>query len=236
MKISEIIYRIQSLYSKGVPSDDNRLSNRQVYNKLLTVRARLISQENKKKQRVSRWNYQTISCLELIEVSGHECPCLPPVGCNILRSKYQLPKPLTGLDKHLIESVTTVDRSIKLIEVVPTAVKYQGGNKYTSQAINYYIHNNYLYVTTPTKIRLLTLVGLFEDPIEVEKFVNYCKERNCVDCNNNQAECIDYLEEFFPIDNDMIDTLIELSLQELIGVFQKGVNDIYNDSREVNTQ
>lgn len=232
MKIEELIYRVQSLYSKGVPSDDSRLSNRLIYNKLLTVRSRLISAENKKKQRISRWNYQTISCLELIEVAGHDCPCLPPVGCNVLRSKYKLPKPINGLNGHIIESVMTVDRSIKLSETTPTAVKYQSGNKYTNNSLTYYIHNDYLYINTPTKIRLLTLTGLFEDPIEVEKFTNYCKEIDCKDCD--KTDCIDYLSQEFPIENDMIDALIELSLQELIQIFRQGNNDMYNDSRESN--
>ena len=75
MKIGEIVQRVQSLYSKGVHSDDSRLSARHIYNKLLTVRARLISQEAKKKQKISQWNYQTISCIELIKVPAHECPC-----------------------------------------------------------------------------------------------------------------------------------------------------------------
>ena len=97
MKIGEIVQRVQSLYSKGVHSDDSRLSARHIYNKLLTVRARLISQEAKKKQKISQWNYQTISCIELIKVPAHECPCLPPIGCDMLRSKYKLPKPLSGL-------------------------------------------------------------------------------------------------------------------------------------------
>ena len=33
MKIGEIVTRVQSLYSKGVASDDSRLSNRLIYNK-----------------------------------------------------------------------------------------------------------------------------------------------------------------------------------------------------------
>ena len=74
MKIGEIVTRIQSLYSKGVASDDSRLSNRLIYNKMLTVRSRLVVEQAKKKQRISRWNYQTISCIELIEVSTADLP------------------------------------------------------------------------------------------------------------------------------------------------------------------
>src|SRR5690606_20582736 len=117
MTTGEIIQRIQSLYSKGVNSDDSRLSNRHIYNKLLTVRSRIISQEAKKKQRISSWNYQTIPCIELIKVEAHNCPCIPPLGCQILRSRYPLPKPLSGLSGELIKNVTSIDRTIKIDEI-----------------------------------------------------------------------------------------------------------------------
>ena len=48
MEVGKIVQRIQSLYSKGVESDDTRLMSRHIYNKLLTVRARLISQDAKR--------------------------------------------------------------------------------------------------------------------------------------------------------------------------------------------
>lgn len=229
MKVEDLVFRIQALYSQGVQSDDSRLSNRLIYNKLLTVRSKLISQEVKKKQRLSRWNYQNIPCIELIEVPAHECPCLPPVGCNVLRSKYKLPKPISGLNGHIIESVTTIDRQTKIDETTPTSFKYQRGNKFTANKLSFYIHNDYIYINTPTKIRVVTLTGLFEDPTEVSNFKDYCKQE-CKDCNNN--DCVDYMEQEFTIDNDMIDTLIELSLQELIGIFRRGINDNINDGKE----
>ena len=48
MKIGEIAQRVQSLYSRGVESDDTRLMQRHIYNKLLTTRAKLISEQAKK--------------------------------------------------------------------------------------------------------------------------------------------------------------------------------------------
>ena len=227
MKIGEIVQRVQSLYSKGVASDNSRLSNRLIYNKLLTVRARLISQEAKKKQKISQWNYQTISCIELIKVPAHECPCLPPIGCDMLRSKYKLPKPLTGLSGNLIQTVTTIDRSKKLNEVTLNAVKAQSGNKYASKAINYFLENGYLYITTPTELKFIRLIGLFEDPIIAKQFETYCEEQ-CTDC----GDCIDYQQEEFPIDNDMIDALIELTIQELVILFSQAKQDINNNSAE----
>ena len=114
MIVKELIQRVQALYSKGVKSDDSRLSSRHIYNKLLSVRARLISQEAKKKQRISQWNYQTIPCIKMIEVPAHDCPCLPPIGCKILRSEHKIPSPLSGLSGDLIDWVRTIDKHIKI--------------------------------------------------------------------------------------------------------------------------
>jgi hypothetical protein len=226
MKVDEIIQRVQSLYSKGVQSDDTRLMSRHIYNKLLTVRSKLISQEAKKKQKISPWNYQTIPCIELIKVPAHDCPCIPPIGCEILRSKYPLPQPLSGLSGILIQSVTTIDRSIKIDEVSLNAASYQKGNKYTPKKLNYFIFKDYIYITTPSKLKAISLTGLFEDPLDVKLFKGYCDD--CVEC----VECLDFKEEDFPINNDMIDTVIELTIQELVILFGQNVEDLTNNGTD----
>ena len=226
MLVEEIIQRIQSLYSKGVQSDDSRLSSRHIYNKLLTVRSRLISQEAKKKQKVSQWNYQTISCVELIKVPAHECPCIPPVGCDILRSKYKLPKPLSDLSGSLIQSVTTIDRLTKINPISINAIKSLAGNKYSKKDLAYFIEDGFLYISTPTKLQVLRLVGLFEDPVSVKNFETFCD--TCKECE----DCLDYQKEEFPIDNDMVDVLVQLAVEELIVMFSQSVQDLTNNSAD----
>lgn len=228
MKLEEIIQRIQSLYSKGVNSDDTRLTSRHIYNKMLTVRSKLISQEAKKKQKINQWNYQTIPCIEFIKAPIHECPCLPPIGCEILRSKYPLPKPLTNFDSHLIQSVTTLDGNIIFSEISWIEKKYKSANKFTAKKPDYYIRSNYLYVTVSTKIRVITLTGLFDDPLAVEKFASYCEDVECEDCNN----CESPMDKEFPMDNDMIDTLVDMSLNELIVLFSQNIEDLTNNTQD----
>lgn len=229
MTIADIIQRIQSLYSKGVESDDTRLMSRHIYNKLLTVRSRLISQEAKKKQKISQWNYQVLPCIELIVVPAHECPCVPPIGCDILRSRHKIPEPLSGLSGSLIQTVTTIDRSKKINEISLNAVNSKGGNKYTSQSENFFVENGYLYITAPktSKLSVIRMVALFEDPIDARKFPSFCEE-DCVEC----ADCTDYQEEDFPIDNDLIDAMVELTINELVLLFGQAVQDIKNSSSE----
>jgi hypothetical protein len=106
-------------------------------------------------------------------------------------------------------------------------MKVQKGNKYTSKKINYFIQNGYLYISTPTKIAVVSIIGLFENPIEVKEFIGLCNIE-CEDC----VECIDYQNEEFPIDNDLTDAMIELSLAELIQMFSQNVEDLTNNSRD----
>lgn len=227
MKVEEIIQRIQSLYSKGVQSDDSRLKKRHIYNKLLSVRSRLVAQEARKKRKISEWNYQTINCIELIKVPAHECPCLPPAGCDILRSRYKIPKPLMGISDNLIKLVSTIDRSIKIGETSVNKVDYSKGNKYTSSSLKYFILDGYLYLVSNTNLRAILMVGLFEDPVEVSKFTTLCED--CVECQ----ECFEPLEQDFPIDLELVEALIELTVTELVGAFsQVGIEDLTNNSRD----
>lgn len=227
MIVREIIARITNLYEKGVPSRNSRLSSRHVYNKILTVRSKLISQEAKKRQKINQWSYQTIPCIELIKAEVHECPCLPPLGCEILKSKYPIPKPMTNLNTHLIQSVTTLDGSVIFSEITWNEKKYKFSNKYTSNKPDYYIKNNYLYVTHKSGLKVITLTGLFDDPLKVEDFPSFCKE-DCVECK----DCTSPLDKEFPIDNDMIDTLIDMCKQELIEHFSQMTEDLSNNSSD----
>lgn len=65
MLIKEVIQRIQALYSKGVKSDDSRLSSRHIYSKLKSTRGRLLYEKVNKRQFIASINYQVLACVEL---------------------------------------------------------------------------------------------------------------------------------------------------------------------------
>lgn len=227
MLIGEIIQRIISIYNKGAKSDDSRLTPRHVYNKMLTVRNRLIEEEIKKKQKVNQWNYQYLPCIELIKARPNECPCIPPVGCEILRSKHKIPKPLTGYDSHMIDSVTDINGTIRFDETSWKDKRLKNFNKYTANKPDYFLYNGYLYITHKIKIRVVTLMGLFEDPMEAEKFPSFCNE-DCKDCE----DCRSMFEIEFPMDSDMIETFVEMAAVELIDRFNQNIEDSTNNSKD----
>jgi hypothetical protein len=235
MTTGELIQRIQSLYSKGVQSDDSRLRPRHIYNKLLTVTAKLYEQQKNKKQKINQWSYQVLPCVELIETPIHECPCIPVLGCTIFRTKYKIPAPISGYSKHFIQSVTSLDGQMQFAETTWKGYKYKKGAKYTSKKPDYFIRDNYLYISSPTKLKVITIEGLFGNVEKIISFPNYCDEQtdDCGDALPPITTCKSLYDEPFPIEESMIDNLIQLTLQELVGMFnQLGREDQTNNAKD----
>lgn len=224
MKLQEIFQRIQTLYSKGLQSDDSRLSERYIYNQLISSRAYLISQEANKKQYLSPSVYQTLSCIELIKVSNNECPCLPINGCEILKSKYKIPTILTNLNGSLIKTISTVDRNqvIDLISINQT--RTISGNRYSKDILKCFIEGDYLYIVSNLKIKVVSMVAIFNDPIKAYSFINNCND--CQDCQ----DCTNIFELEFPFEEDKITPLIDIVTKELSYFLQNREDKTNNTS------
>lgn len=223
MKIKELIQRVQSAYSKGVQSRSTRLSSRHIYSALVSGRQRLISQQVKKRQKISDWNFLVLPCVELIKVPNHECPCIVDSSCEVYRTRYPLPKTLTNLNKHLIEYVMSIENSIKIEEVSRTEHIFNSGNKYTNHKPKFIIEKGHLFFPVKNSPGIVRIKFLPEDPIEAYKYPSLCQ---CTDCD----DCESILEKEFPIDGDMIKTLIEITVVELVETFSKVQEDITNNS------
>jgi hypothetical protein len=187
------------------------------------VRGRLLAQQVKKNQMLSQWTYQTIPCIEMKEVPVILCPCVPPVGCTTLRSKHKIPPVISGDDAHQFQSVTTLDGGKKLDEVKWHTSKYGKGAKYTSGFLSYYIYDGYMFVTTKKKPAILTATALFEDIEAAYKYPSCC---------DDGRECMNILDQPFPLEGELFEAAIELSAQELIDWFNKNREDKTNDSSD----
>lgn len=222
MIIGELIQRIQSLYSKGVQSDDARLSSRHIYNKIKTVRTRLLSQDRMKLKKLSPWDQNTLRCVELEAIPAYECPCILPSSCKtVLRSKYKLPTIIGSM----ISSINSIENSVKIDLINKNSARYIGANKYTGNKVNSFLEDGYLYVIKETSLGVLSLRGVFEDPIEVEAFNSYCE--GCDTCG-----CESYLDKEFTLDSGKTETLIESSVSELVEYFRSTLEDQTSNSKD----
>lgn len=222
----EIIQRIQSAYSKGVSSDDSRLTRRAIYSKIKTLRIRLLVQELNKKKPLNIWNYQTIPCIELEEVAVHNCPCIVPDGCTILRSKHKLPRILSSLFGNAIKGVYSLARKeISPIEI--SAVEYLSAGRYTNNTPRYFLQDGYLYVVN-SKLQVVTITAIFEEPLEAKNFPSVCPGQDCRDCN----KCVDPLEQDFPLDGELVDVLVEMAKSELVNTYLQVPQDNRNNAND----
>ena len=103
--------------------------------------------------------------------------------------------------------------------------KYRQYEKYISNNPDYYIRNEYMYITQRKGAEMVFITGLFEDPWMVNNYDSLCAENNIVTCQSP-------LDMDFPIDGDMIDTLVELTAMELIGVFTQAKEDVQSNTRD----
>ena len=225
MKVGEVVQRVQSLSSKGVESRSSRLSRRHIYSKMLSVRSLLFYNKINKKQFLSKYNYTFLPCVELEEVPENECPCIVPGGCTILRTKYKLPKPINSLNGYIIDSVTSVDGRTIFDEVTYLRKVWRKGDKYSSDKPDYFIKGDYLYVTSTRKLKAVSIMGLFSNPIEANSYPSACVDE--------KQECpIFPMDMEFTLDNELIDALVELTVQELSVGFMFGDEDRRNDSND----
>lgn len=226
MKIGEAISRVQSLYSRGVKSDDSRLYSAHIYSKLISIRSLLLNQKYSKKQRISYSSYQLLACIEMVKVKPGDCPCIPSLGCKVLRTPFPLPLPINSLDGEIIQSVSSIEGSIEFSKSSWEEQKYKKGRKYTSNKPEYFIRDNYLYISVKgSSPEVISITGLFRDPLEVLDYPGLCSD--CEDCN-----CDSFFEQEFPIDSDLEDALIQMSSEELVNMFLNIPADNNNNSSD----
>jgi hypothetical protein len=188
-----------------------------VYNKLITSRANLLIQKSKKRQLVSTWSYQTLSCVEVIDAPISECSTLPYTPCKVKRTKYPLPKSISGIQDNNIDWVLSLDGALRFDESNKSEMQHSKGNRYTAEKYRFVIDKGYAYLYGRNVPKLIQIRMLCEDPIEGAKFPN-----GCTDCDT----CFDPFEVEFPVEAAYIDYMIESCAKELVEYFNGQKEDV----------
>ena len=173
------------------------------------------------KKQIPESNYQTI-CLDLIEVpaiSGEPCE-----GGSYLRSKKKIPF-LMKIGNPMVYPVDYYQGEITYVS--RERMRYVGYNKYLKNIIYASIGpDNYMYFKSfnPQYLYLekVRMVGIFEDTLAAS-------ELQCPD-ENGSIVC-DILDREFPIENSLVQPMIELVVKELLGA-QYRPEDKTNDAKD----
>lgn len=203
--IPEHIYKLRTFIKQH--SDDTIYSDEFLYSLLRDSRNTLLERENKKFTKDSEFHKQTI-CMPLIIDTYNDCECLPfEVKCKVLKSKYKLPKVLTGRNKELLR-ILTFDGNSQIPFVLSTDLKNLKYTKTKKKGIKYGITNNFLIVFNTLQLKGVLVEGIFEDPLELSK-ISFCDEEG------NETQCYDLNTTDFPIKGSLSYPMYQLSLDML---------------------
>jgi len=227
MKINEAISRLKILLENGIASDDTILSNRFLYSILKTLRTKRIRQKLDSYFFLSPFYYNTIDCVPLTLGKFADCPCFTN-DCFILRSKYKIPKIMSTRNKLAIKAVTTITGQI-ISETSPTQDEYKKYTRTKKEGIFYFIHNDYLYITGTTTLKVITLTAIFENPIDLSG-INACDTEG----NNLPNVCFEPKSSDFPIDEDLFDDIENMALEKLYKTLRVP-NDSENNAKNKQT-
>jgi len=213
MQLKVIIEEIQSAYSRGLASNDSRLSSRYIYQKFLNARNRVLSQKKNKKKKISDWNYSEIE-VEMIPVNSIETQTLSHMSCTIYRSKEKIPSILTYENGYLLNWIRTLKgKEIPLKS--RKELRYSHANKYTSSVFMSFIENSYLYIPSSLSPKKVILRYIIENPLE-----------------HLLKECISAKDVDFPIESNIKDSIIKLTVESILTTFSSSREDRINDGRE----
>lgn len=218
----EAIQRVLSVYTKGVHTRDTRLTKRHVYNKLLTVRNMLLEQKANKRQAISNEAYQVLPCVKMSLAPVSDCSCVPAFlleNCKLYKSESKIPHILKSIHGILLRNITTIDGQVSLDYYNYANLRYLKGRKFGQEKPFVFIFNDYLY-QIKSEYELLQIEAVFIYPLEADKF----KECDC----DEFTDCESYQDKIFPIPSTLEEILIDISKNELIGLFQHGKVDIPN--------
>jgi len=208
MLIAEHIAAIRGLI-KGYSETDTPYSDEFLYHLFTSAAARLIRQREEKNHNLSDWNTPLYAIkLEVDTIHGYGC--LP--GCNVLRTKYKIPKPVTARSKDLLKVFTLGMEEIRYIN--PSDNKAIQYDEIYKNKLHYSIINEYVYIwngdTVNITPRAVLISGYFTDPSA------WSDVTTCTTTGEETNEpCFDINTTEYPLDDDLAYVAYQLTLDLL---------------------
>lgn len=224
MTLNEIVYSIADKLQPFMSKDSN-ISLREIEYEIKVQRSLLIRNELNKKRTIDPNIVQDLGCVELELADKTEC-CVESLGCNILRTKLEIPKTIELHHKPSITRVGPIDKyNISYPLITLERSPYAGSGKYNKNLIFAIYDRNRIYLVSnnPTH-KLLTKInirGIFEDPREIRKFTT-CDGQTCYNSDSD-----------YPINSWMIAYLQDIIFNKFVNIVKMPV-DIQTDG--VDTQ
>jgi len=219
-KLKEHISQLRSLIKQY--SDDTVFTDPQLYKLLIDAISIMNERDTAKFVKLNDWNFKTF-CVELCRDVSHNCECVK-VGCNILKTVYEIPSPVTGRNRNILRVLTLDGREIPL--VTEEEVVFRKYDPIFNGKLMYSVVNGYLIIwnanTDHIVPRAIQVRAIWEDISEWDG-----KQL----CPPTGPECFDIYEEELPVERKY-HFMIYSEILKLLGIQLQMKDDITNDASE----
>jgi hypothetical protein len=209
---------------------DASLNDRAILAELKGVALSLINQKTNTRR---LWNTDTIftplDCLEMTTVPLGEC-CQYQGNRMVSRSKHKIPAIAEGNYQYLIQGVYDV--------AVSRDIKYAPINRYLNilklklehEDVYYWIHNGYLYVSSPN-VQRAKLVAHFTGDVPYDLLYPEC---DCI-ADTNNGPCMSRMDEEFKCPGNLIDAAVKETSRSLLTSYFRIPEDHTSDDKNDQT-
>lgn len=170
---------------------DSKYSNQFLYNELLKQAKWLIKREvSGGRIYVNNSLFQTLKCIEVIEVSAIDECCPIKSDCKIYRTKSKLPEAWIDNSGPILRSISSVDNSTDFFYISPITWLSKKNDPYEKMSnIKYaFFADNYIWFPIHNPHRI-TISGYFVDEVTNDDF--------CSECQDKDKECVRFLDTKF---------------------------------------
>jgi len=169
--------------------------------------------------------FQTLSCVDVIEVSTIDECCPIKTNCKIYRTKNKLPDMWIDNSGPVLKSVSSVDGSTDFFYTNATTWQSKRNDPYNRMSNMKYtfFSDNYLWFPehNPHKVNIY---GFFQDDLAL-------LERTCEDCEDTKP-CVRFLDTAFTLPEWLEAEMLSKSLQEIAGITKKLPEDVEINKNE----
>lgn len=139
--------------------DDSKYRDSYLYSMWSIARSDILYKSLGNKIFITPWAYHRF-CIELEKVKSHNCDCVA-VGCDVLRSRYPVPKPVSGRWNDAIEIQDLDGDTIGLTD--EQGVKSDLLDPVKRKKYRATLYNGYLYIWNTLDLKAIQINGIWED-------------------------------------------------------------------------
>lgn len=204
----------------GYTSDDTSFSDYAIYEQLISARATIISDKNKKEYFTNAM-FQTLTCVMFEEVDASECGLVPPSGCKILKSTCPIPNIIklvsvtNQLGNQKFDYVRWDQIDGKINSRIPSV---KDATYYTIRNIG---SDQYIYIINNSNLKNAVVVAIFEDPVKAAQF--------CANSGGDPESLCNPLDLDFHTDMKIEDAIMKLTFDLSMYMRKAAKPDILND-------